>query len=67
MRTSDYCTYTSLWRIGYALLIEVFFVFLFTSFTTKDTDSEPVNSDNVVGVLARLGASSAQVGWVFGV
>ena len=67
MRTSANCTYTSLWRIGYALLIEVFFVFLFTSFTTKDTDSEPVNSDNVVGVLARLGASSAQVGWVFGV
>ena len=63
MRTSDYCTYTSRRRIGYASLIEVFL------FTRSQQNIRILNPSILTTLLLpRLGASSsARVVWVLGV
>ena len=67
MRTSDYCTYTSRRRIGYASLIEVFFVFFL--FTRSQQNIRILNPSILTTLLLpRLGASSSsRVVWVLGV
>ena len=64
MRTSDYCTYTSRRRIGYASLIEVFFVFFL--FTRSQQNIRILNPSILTTLLLpRLGASSSsRVVWV---